>query len=208
MNERRTSWRHQICHIYMSFEKVGCCFGWPHLLADIRSLRFCPPQAKKVHLKHLICPPQAKILEVILTDVAILRQISSTIHQNTRTIPLRSRNNAITAIKLCSIRVWVASFFHILHVHRQRRASCDQYCRNIAAIRSIHHLPSTQSLPNWIAIICVCLILIAIQYACSRIEFAHNIDAFSRIDVDRYDKIELYWSLKADVSWIWVHYIM
>lgn len=144
MNERRTSWRHQICHIYMSFEKVGCCFGWPHLLADIRSLRFCPPQAKKVHLKHLICPPQAKILEVILTDVAILRQISSTIHQNTRTIPLRSRNNAITAIKLCSIRVWVASFFHILHVHRQRRASCDQYCRDTIDSPSTKHAVLTK----------------------------------------------------------------
>ena len=26
--------------------------------------------------------------------------------------------------------MWVASFFHILHVHRQRRAPCDQYCRD------------------------------------------------------------------------------
>ena len=37
---------------------------------------------------------------------------------------------------------------------------------------------------------------------CSRIEFAHDIDVFSRNDVDRCDEIELYGSLKADISWI------
>ena len=35
---------------------------------------------------------------------------------------------------------------------------------------------------------------------CSRIEFAHDINAFSRNDVDRCDEIELYGSLKADIS--------
>ena len=30
---------------------IGFVFGWPQLKADIRSFRFCPPQAKKVHLK-------------------------------------------------------------------------------------------------------------------------------------------------------------
>ena len=160
---------------------------------------------EKVHLKHLICSPQAKILGVILTDFAILRQISSTIHQNTYTIPLRSRNKAIRAIKLCAIRVWVASFFLILHAFINKD---EHRVINTAVIRSIHRLPSTQSLPNWITIIYECLILITIQCACSEIEFAHDINAFSRIDVDRCDEIGLYWSLKADISWIWVHYII
>ena len=43
---------------------------------------------------------------------------------------------------------------------------------------------------------------IELVLGCSRIEFAHDIDVFSRNDVDRCDEIELYGSLKADFSWM------
>ena len=44
--------------------------------------------------------------------------------------------------------------------------------------------------------------MIELVLGCSRIEFAHDIDVFSRNDVDCCDEIEFYGSLKTHISWI------
>ena len=159
---------------------------------------------KIVHLKDYGARRRRSFWTVICTVFVNLRQLSSTNRINTRTITIKSYNKAIGAIN--QARNECRSHLPLGLCTCIRKD--DYLVINIILIWSIIHMLNPLYSFKRCTIKYLCIILTVIRYKLFHDRVARDINVFSRIDVDRCDDIEVYWSLKADISWIWVHYIM
>ena len=159
---------------------------------------------KIVHLKEYLPAAGEAFGGLVCTVFINFTRISGTNFQNTHTITIKSCNKAIGTI--FQARTEYRSHLSLGLCACIRKDDCRVI--NILLIWSIIHMLNSLFSFKWCSIKYLCIILTVIRYKLFHDRVARDINVFSRIDVDRCDDIEVYWSLKADISWIWVHYIM